>query len=299
MNLSILLLAAALQGVGQEAPRAEAQSGSAKPGPAGLEVEWLVKLDDAIAAARKMPKGRVLIELIDEECGACERMEAIVIPSTSFFSFTRDKVPVRVLRSSEDGRRIVARFGVDTAPAWIVATPDLLLCGVQAGQVSQMEWIRTFVGLEKDWNEYQKKLASERADPSNADLVFDIAAETYKRGGNDVAEPRFRRLALDPKVNPSLREHSLAYLASIEMDAGRIDDAAAHMEALLKTGKDPLLKERAELTLADVDLARGRRDLAAKRLERFKKEHPWSPLVSDADALLQRLKAPDAERKEP
>jgi hypothetical protein len=39
-----------------------------------------------------------------------------------------------------------------------------------------------------------------------------------------------------------------------------------------------------------VDIARGRNDLAARRLAAFKKEHPMSPLVKDADAVLAALK---------
>jgi len=41
----------------------------------------------------KAGDGRILVELTANGCGECERQEALVIPSTSFYHFTKDKVP--------------------------------------------------------------------------------------------------------------------------------------------------------------------------------------------------------------
>ncbi len=275
------------------APTASPLTGSAVPGPAGLEVVWADSLSKAIAEARTKPKGRVLVSFIEKDCAECDRMDSLVVPSTTFFSFTRDKVPVRVALSSEEGRKLGERFSVRKVPAWVVMTPDLLLCGIQVGSTTQSGWIRTFVEAEQHWAEYTKRLADEEKDPSNEELVFAVALETYQRRGDGLAEPRFRRLAQGRGTPVKIREASLAYLASIELDSERVEDAAKNLTTLLRIGEDPVLKERAELRLAEVELARGRRDRAIQKLEAFRKKHPESPLAKNASELLELL------RKEP
>ena len=132
--------------------------------------------------------------------------------------------------------------------------------------------------------------------------MFEVARQTYQRGGRELSESRFRRLASDPKAPADVREQSLAYLASIDLDAGRLDDATARLDTLIASAKNPQLKERAELRRADVELARGRKDLAANRLREFTKAHPESPLAGEAKALLDALEgrapAPAAPPKE-
>ena len=263
--------------------------GSAEAGPAGLEIVWQHTWEDAVREAKKLPNGRIIIDLTEEGCGECERMDALVIPSTSFYAFAKDKVPVRLLRNSEDGKRIAEHFGIGRLPAWLVVTPDLVLCGLLVGSESQSGWISNFIETEKNWAAYRRRLDQEQKTPGDTDLVFSIAEESYKRGSDVMSESRFRRLSTDERVKPALRDQSLAYLAMIELDAKRIPEAARDLEQLLKTSSDPKLRERAELRLADVEIARTRLDLAAERLRRFKKDHPASPLVAEADELLKAL----------
>lgn len=268
-----------------------ASTGSAVPGAAGLEVPWTGSWEEALDAARQIPDGRILVYFGDDDCGACRRMEALVIPSTSFWAFTRDKVPLYLRLGTEEGRALGAKLRVREAPTWVVVTPDLLVCGGQAGPTSQMGWVETFAKSEATWVSYRRLLEREKQDPADAKVVFDVARETFRRGGDRIAEPRFERLANDPKSSPEIREQSLAYLATIELDAGRPDRADGYLEKLLLVAKDPVLKQRAQLRKADVEIARGRRDLAIARLKGFKIEWPGSPLVAEADALLLALTA--------
>jgi len=265
------------------------EKGSAQAGPAGREVTWARTWDEALATAKKADH-RLLIEFFEPGCGDCKRVEQLVVPATAFYAFTRDKVPVRIDRSTPDGKKLARRFGIRDLPAWVIATPDMLLCGIQVGSTNQAGLFDTFARTEQSWIEYQKKLAKEAQEPDNEDLAFDVAQETYKRGGDELAEPRFQKLASTAKKR-DLREKSLAYLASLELDSGRIDEAGQHLDELAANAQDKTLKERAELRRADVDIARGRRDLATVRLETFKKLHPQSPLVKEADALLAALRA--------
>ena len=266
-----------------------ASTGSAEPG-AVPEVFWARTWDEAVDWAKKIPNGRILIYFADEDCGDCMRMEALVIPTTSFYAFTRDKVPVRIYRSTAEGKRLAGRLHVTDVPTWIVVTPDLVVSGMQTGATTQIGWVETFIKAETGWARYRRTLADEAANPSDPALVFEAAKATYQRGGDELAEPRFKRLIAAKSTPAAIRERSLAYLASIEMDANRIPEATKHIDELLRTAKDPMLRERAELRRADVEIARGRNDLAIQRLEAFKKAHPLSPLTKEADALLDLLK---------
>ena len=294
--LPFLLLFLASPPAAADPARAEtrppgASTGSAVPGAAGLEVPWTGTWEEAVGAARQIPDGRILIYFGDDDCGACRRMEALVIPSTSFWAFTRDKVPLYLRLGSEEGKALGTRLRVREAPTWVVVTPELVVCGGQAGPTSQMGWVETFAKSEASWVAYRRLLETEKQAPADAKAVFDVARETFRRGGDRIAEPRFERLANDAKAPPEVREQSLAYLATIELDAGRPDRADGYLDRLLSVATDPALKQRAQLRKADVEIARGRRDLAIARLQGFKKEWPLSPLVAEADALLQALTA--------
>ncbi len=266
-----------------------APTAAAVPGPAGLEVLWTASWDEAVKAVQKIPGGRILIYFSDDDCGQCRRMEALVVPSTSFYAYTRDKIPLYLKFSSPEGKKLAAQLRVKEIPAWVVVTPDLLITGRQVGPTSQIGWVEEMVRGEQGWDAYKALLEREKAEPGNAAVVFDVARETFERGGDSLAEPRFARLAADSRTPQDLKEKSLAYLATIEMDAGRPDLAAGHLDQLLATGKDPALKQRAALRRAEVEIARGRKDLAIGRLKAFKAEWPDSPLVRDADALLEAL----------
>lgn len=297
MRLSSLALVLVLAAPAPLAAQAETPStvstespkGSATPGPTNLEVPWKTTLADGVAEARKRPGQRLFVSLTAEECGNCERMDHLILPSLSFLAMLKDKTPVLLDIASPDGRALAERFGIPQAPAWFILTPDLLLCGMQAGATSQSKWFQTFVDTERAWAGYKKKLADEKKAPSDRELVFDVAVETYQRGDLEKAEPRFRRLSSDKQAPGPVREGSLAYLGAILMDTNRIEDAAKTLETLRTTAKDPNLKERAELRLADVELARGRRDRAKHRLEEFKKAHPASPRIQEADELLAAI----------
>lgn len=291
--LSLILLAALLAAPAaatDDTAPVPSPTPMAVPGPAGLEVAWTSTWAEAVEADRKIPDGRILVYFGEDGCGPCQRMEALIIPSTSFFAFTRDKVPLHLSIGSPEGKKLAERLRVREIPAWVVVTPDLLVTGRQEGSTSQMAWIGTFIEAEREWAAFRKLLDEERANPGDAKLVFAVARESFKRGGDGAAEPRFARLANDARTPADLREQSLGYLSTIQLDAGRPDEAAASLDSLLAVAKDPALKQRAELRRAEVEIARGRKDLAVGRLKAFKKEWPGSPMVSEADKLLEALK---------
>jgi predicted negative regulator of RcsB-dependent stress response len=280
-------------------PGAPPATGSAYAGAAGLEVIWAPTLEQAQASAREMKDGRILIFFTDSDCGQCDRMLKIIAPSTSFYSFTRDKVPVPVEISKPAGLKLAQRMRVEGVPTWIVATPDLLECSRQEGVTTQQGWVEAFVLGERKWNGYKKALADEKENPGDLAAVFEAAKQTFQRGGREQAEGRFRRLVADPKTAPDVREQSNAYLASIDLDAGRFDDATKILDGLIRDAKSPQLKERAELRRADVEIARGRRDLAIFRLREFRKAHPASSLAEEAQTLLDALQGKAPPRPDP
>ena len=265
------------------------QTGSSFAAPAGLEVIWAPTVAQAQESARSMKDGRILIFFTDPDCGECSRMLKIIAPSTSFFAFTRDKVPVPVPISTPEGLKLAQKMRVVGVPTWILATPDLLECSRQEGVTTQQGWVDAFVAGERSWAEFRRAQAAESANPANAAAVFEVARQLFQRGAREQAEGRFRRLAADPAVPPEIREQASAYVASIDLDAGRLDDATKILDELAKNAKSPQLRERAELRRADVEIARGRRDLAAYRLREFMKAHPASPLAAEAQAVLDAL----------
>jgi tetratricopeptide (TPR) repeat protein len=257
--------------------------------PQDPEPVWAKTFEEAVERARSMPNGRIFVELLEEPCPQCERMASLVYPSASFRAFVRDKVPVSLLRSSPDGTRLSERFGVQLSPAWLILTPDLLLAGKQEGASNQSTWFDRFIASEHDWALFRQKLAIEKATPGDPAATLAVGEEAYRRFGNEMAEERFRRVAGDPKVPNDLRERALSYLASIALEARRLDDAEKALKEILATTKDPVLREKAELRLADVDLGRGDRGKAAERLATFLEKHPESPLRPQAEDLLKAL----------
>ncbi len=275
---------------------APAATGSALPGEAGLEVLWARTLSEAIEGAKRLKDGRILILFVEPNCGQCDRMEALVVPSTSFYAFTRDKVPLYEDVSTPEGKDLARRMKVRGAPTWIVVTPDLLECGRQEGPTTQQGWVNAFIEAERGWAGYKRAVAAETENPGNAPAVYEVARQLFQRGGREQAETRFRRLVTDPNLAPELKEQVNGYLASIDLDAGRLDEATKRLDTLSATAQDPALKQRAELRRADVEIARGRKDLATWRLKEFLKAHPDSPLAAETQALLDALqgKAPAA-----
>lgn len=277
--LALLLLAPGLLAAQDPVPAAAA------PDDAPV---WVVGLSEALERARSLDR-RVLVELRDAHCPDCERMEKLVYPAASFRDFMRDKVAVSVPRGTDDGRTLAERFRVRATPAWLVVTPDLLLCGKQEGASNQSTWFERFVEAERAWADFRRRLDEEAAQPDDVALALAVGEEAYRRYGDAFAETRFRRVAAAPAASPETRSRALSYLATIALEARRFDDAEKALNGILATAKDPVLLEKAELRLADVAVGRGKRDDAAARLRAFVEKHPSSPMKAEAEALLKAL----------
>ena len=156
-----------------------AETGSAIAGAAGLEVLWARTLSEATEGAKRLKDGRILIFFVEPDCGQCDRMEALVVPSTSFYAFTRDKVPLYEDISTAEGKDLARRLRIRGTPTWIVVTPELLECGRQEGPTTQQGWVNAFIEVERGWAGYRKAARRrDRRTPANAQLVFDAARQT-------------------------------------------------------------------------------------------------------------------------
>jgi hypothetical protein len=260
---SLLVLAALTSTpllIAQEAPKPDPPSRPQDDPPV-----WAGTFDEAVERARKLPGGRVLVEVREAACPDCERMEKLVYPTASFRAF----------------------------PAWLVVSTDGLLCGKQEGASNQSTWVERFVATEREWAAFQQKLQKEKKAPNDLSAVLAVAEDAYRRFGDEMAGKRFRRIADDPKSSTALKEKALPYLASIGLAAGRLDDAERDLKALLVLTKDPALREKAELRLVDVEVGRGERRKAQEKLKGFLAKYPESPLRPQAEALLEALSAPN------
>ncbi len=250
---------------------------------------WAETFDEAVQRARKLPEGRVFVELRTVDCPECDRMGKLIYPSASFRAFMRDKVPVLLDRGTSEGQRLFDRFGLRRVPAWLVLTPDLLLSGRYEGSSSQAAWMEAFVTSEQAWAVFLHKLDAEKKAPADPAAVFAVAEEAFRRGGDAMARERFERLAADGKAPAELRDRSLAYLAAIALEGKRFDDAEKALKQILATTRNPALAEQADLRLADVEIGRGERQKASAHLKNFLQTHPKSPMRKDVEALLEAL----------
>ena len=292
----LLLLTLLLRGVADARPTVPA---SDKPAVRPTAPQFS-SLSRGIEEARKRGNSRIFVFVDAKQCGDCDRMNALVIPARIFRDFVEDKVVVRVDISSEEGARLGDEFGISSAPAWIVMTPDGVLSWLHKGMTPQAAWLEQLTVSEERWKFYQKMLAEETANPTNGELAFENARETFRRHGDAQAEKGFRRLVGDPSTPPPILEQSLAYLATIEMNGKRLDEARGHLETLLKIGQDPTLRERAELRLVEVEIGKNDAAAAKRRLDRFVKAHPESAKknVEDLERIIFALSQPPAGESE-
>ncbi len=231
-------------------------------------------LPRAIEESKKRGNCRIFVFFDAKECSDCERMNALVLPARIFREVVEDKVIVRVDVNSEEGARLGEEYGISSAPAWIVMTPDGLLSWLQKGMTPQGAWLELLSRSEESWTAYQKLVAEAAENPNDGAKVFESARETFRRHGDAQSEKSFSRLVSDPSTPAPILEQSLAYLATIEMNQKKLDEARVHLEALLKIAKDPALRERAELRLVEVEIGKENGAAASARLERFAGSHP-------------------------
>ena len=148
--------------------------------------------------------------------------------------------------------------------------------------------MRRFIRGERGWQGFRRAQAAENEKPGDPPPSTRWRASSSRgaRATRPKAVPPTRGRPEDAR---RIREQSTAYLASIDLDAGRVDDATRLLDDLAATAKDPQLRERAELRRADVEIARGRKDLAAVPPQGIPEGAPDSPLAVEAQALLDAL----------
>lgn len=265
----------------------------AEPRPPVTSAErWKGTVAEGVAEAKTLKSPELLVEIVGKSCGQCDRMDALILPAQAFQDAFGEKALVRIDWESADAKALATRFGLPGPPAWIWMTADGLAISIIAGPSNQGQWFSSIADSLALWTSYQELLAREQKDPSDRALVYEVAVETWKRGGESSSEPRFARLAADAKATPAIRCGSLAYLASIEMEAGRVDAAEGHLKQVLALSDDLALKEKAELRLADVEILRNNRPKALALLRKFKEDHPNSTNLPEVDYLIQALQKP-------
>ena len=122
-------------------------------------------------------------------------MLKLVAPSTSFFAFTRDKVPVPVSIGTPEGLKLARRLRVVGVPTWIVVTPDLLECGRQEGVTTQQGWVEAFVKAEQGWAVFRRAQEAENANPGDPAAVYEVARQLYRRGAFASSDRRRNRVS--------------------------------------------------------------------------------------------------------
>lgn len=245
---------------------------------------WHDDAERAFAAARA--SGRlVLVDLYADWCGWCKVMDEQVFATPEFAAFARDYELLRVdVEDGGEGSEIQRRYGAASLPTL------LLLDGKRAliGQVQGFHPTAKLLGrIRGELNKhalatsaYERTLAG-----SDAALWERKAFEWHRRGDGARAAALFAKLVERPEADPLKAAWQRYYLAdSLRLDL-RFAEASSALAgaraAARAAGAEPLGERIDWLGFA---IARDARDCARAQgaLDQLEKEHPSSPLVTEA-----------------
>lgn len=294
MNFALLLvLPAALAAAPQsnappsrETPPAAPASETAAPGPGN--VVWAASAEEAQLRAGREGK-LVFVEFGKNECGFCQRMDALLYPAFDFEALMVSMVPVKLDLESPAGREIAGRYGLREAPAILITNPEGRLVFLMEGFFNQADFFRRVNSDLKSYATFSKKIETQDVAKLSAKDAFEIGRELYRRSDPEAALPRLRRAVAAPGATGAARDDSLEMLAAVELELGQPAASRKTIDRLIKTSKDPAKRERGELFRAQIPLAENRPAEALALFRKFQKDHPSSPHIAQVNDFVQRL----------
>ena len=140
------------------------------PGPSTRRPAWASSFAEAVERARAIKDGRILVEFATSRCPELRPDGEARLPG-GFVPGLHARQGRRSSSRSADARgkaRSPSGFGVRSAPAWLVLTPDLLLCGKQEGESNQSGLVRAVRSRsERGWAAFRRKLDEEKKAPAD------------------------------------------------------------------------------------------------------------------------------------
>lgn len=251
---------------------------------------WIRSLATAQKKA-KDAKALIFVDMFADWCGWCHRMEQEVFPSAAFQNATDKMVLLRLnTEDGAEGTKLAQKFGITTLPTFLVLTDDLTVAGIIRGYAPPNDFVKSLSDVETKYKTFLS-LASQEAKFGSGDYDkrLQLAREYHARGNPKDAEPRLRKLIVDPKAPANVRDQAFYELAVLLLEQRRFDEALKTIKDFSKVQSQGEHYERARLLAADVYLAQNNLMGAANELRSFKATFPKSPLMQNVDFILPQI----------
>lgn len=250
----------------------------------------------SVATAQKRAKdGKrlIFVDLFADWCGWCHKMEQEVFPSEAFQKATDDMVLLRLnTEDGGEGTELAQRFSVRTLPTFLVLTHDMSVAGVIRGYAPAAEFVESLKSVEKQHEEFQKRVANEASIAGDYQKRLDLARDFTQRFALTQSESRLKKLVAEKATPDSIRDQAYYELAVAQILQKKYADTLKTISAFAKIESKGEAYERARLLAGQVYMEQGNILGAANEFRNFKASFPNSPLVKNVDMVL-----PDLERR--
>ena len=245
----------------------------------------------AAASAGKM----VFVEFDSgPSCGHCQRMDYLLYPAFDFEALLIPMVPVKVLLDSPEGKELARRYGIRSAPAILITSPEGRLVFLMEGFNNAPEFYRKVKADLDHYRQFARRVESQDIPNLPAREALATGIELSRRSDPGSALPRLARAVSAPDATPVERDQAREELAAVQLDLRQVAEARRTTDALLKTTKDPKRRERAEIFRAQLPLHEGKPAEAVRQLQKFVADHPKSEYASGVKSLIEQLTSPPA-----
>jgi len=282
------LFAAAASGQEATAPPASSHPDVNSPVKSAGNAQWAPDL----AYARKRASAQnklVYYEIVNKDCGNCQRMQALLHPAFDFEALLVGMVPVQVMLDSPDGKTIGDRYAVTETPSVLIATPEGRVVFLVQGFKDAPDF---YQHAHQDIDAYRKfalVVDAQNVKTLSAEEAYSTGRALYARLDYEAAALRLQRAVDAPGVKPEMRESALMGLAAAERQLGEFGAARGAANKVVATTKNADQKERAELFLAELDLSQDRLADALAAYRKFVKNHPKSPYLEKVRGFIAKL----------
>jgi Thioredoxin-like len=233
----------------------------------------------------------VFIEFTKKDCGPCQRMDQLLYPAFDFEALLLRMVPTKLDLDAPEGAALGRKYGVTDAPAVLILSAEGALAFRMVGFLNAPDFYSHALHDVHEYDLFKLRLRNESLHLDDPREELALGEELFRRFDSARAAPRLQRAASARNAPRDVHEEALAYLASAQLDLGLPEKARQSAETLVRTAKSADRREQAELFLAQVDASEGKTKAAYDRLVRFKKEHPKSPHIAEANRFLSRFES--------
>jgi len=250
---------------------------------------WLKSL----AAAQKQAKqdnAIIFVDLFADWCGWCKQLEQQVFPSETFQKATKNYVLLRLnTEDGGEGTTLSQRYQVTSLPTSVLMTHDGMVVGLIKGFLPADRMAMLIGEQEKQWGEFNKRVANEKSLGSDYQKRLDLARDFRNHYAFDKSAVRFRKLVSDPKTPGAIRDQAYFDLAVTQFLDKKFDDSTKTINAFAKVQSTGESYERSRILAAEINWNQGNLLAAANELRSFKTKFPKSTFLQQVNMMLAEL----------